>query len=230
MRREEIITNLPKFTGGEPPVPPALATAEEQNQATKAKKESSRQYGSKGEAYFRRVFMSLTGSSFDPKHSDAQYQGGYYRQTGVDYSGVVRLSIAETPIRFVAEVKTFQGNFSLSGLSTRQRKYLTKKRREGILAMVILVERKGWDILRMWFVPWRSPGAPKGAFLKGADWGDLLEGLAKKAETDKRFKAKSFRQKDHDLLESNLVEKVKGRWQLCQWLKPLVTEGQPPLF
>ena len=32
MRREEIITNLPKFTGGEPPVPPALATAEEQLQ------------------------------------------------------------------------------------------------------------------------------------------------------------------------------------------------------
>ena len=228
MRREEIIANLPELRAGEPPFPPVLATAEEQARADR--KASSHKYGSKGESYFRRVFMSLTGASFDPKHPDAQYQGGYYRQTGVDYSGTVRLSIAETPIRFVAEVKTFEGNFGLSGLSDRQRSYLTKKRQEGILAMVVLVERKGWDIQRMWFIPWRSPGAPKGKFLDGVDWADLLGGLQKKAETDKRFHAKSFRQKDQGLLELDLVKKVRGRWQLCEWLKPLVVEGQPPLF
>jgi hypothetical protein len=58
-------------------------------------------------------------------------------------------------------------------------------------------------------------------------WSDLIEGLQVAAQEDKRFKGRSMRQKDQHLLESCLVEKVRGRWKMCGWLERMKPATHP---
>lgn len=194
-------------------------------------------YSAKGERWARERLCTLMGAELS-KNSDElkSYEKDgrikYYRTGGyLDYSGKMPARLPwlnlTTYIPVEMEVKTFQGSFPTG---TLRRQYDILNRANG-LVMVCLVEHWKGTILRGWYIPWRRAGSARSelvAKLRIMDYTDFIEAL--KARARGNYKGKSFRPRDHDLLQNHVVEKRHGRWQLCPWLSLLRTQEQSAFF
>lgn len=218
-------------------------TEDEAVQARANKRESPRKWGKKGEDRAKYILEKLMGATVKRKEDTLRTYTGddgeehtFYRSGGVDFEGVIPLSFNGHVrlVPFEMEVKTFQGSFGLSNLSKDQRRHLNKVRRDGHLALVTLCERVGEDIVHVWFIPWRDrTDNIMGAISRVGDcwdWHEVLVFLEDVAVDDKRFRGRSIRQKDLDVLDSNRCYKEKGRWQLAPWMRKLKAAGQLELL
>lgn len=225
------LEELKAIHGEHPPLSREL-TDEERGQVPVRKK--SRRIGAKGEAWARDRLCALGAVLTKDRDELKEYTDSatgkkhhYYLSRGLDYDGTIPFRVGVVPI--VVEVKTFSDSLPLSSIKERQLALLNTARKQGKLALIVLVEHKGGTVVRGWMIPYRGKGDARGSAIRDVpDWADLVCALERAAERGGRFRGKSIRPENLDRQWE--VEKKGGKWTTCAWLACLIGGEQLTLF
>lgn len=185
------------------------------------KKRSSNNIGAIGERWAKSVLESLTGGSF----SKSQVQhienetSDFWVSNDVDFVGSLPLRSGSFTTHI--EVKATVGALAMSRISANERRYLDRAltNNEGALLLIVWmpelerVYRQG-DVICADLVPWRQFAAVEAALLQRATG---------------RFRGRSLRFADRDLLPACEIARNSSAWALCagHWLAPIMSPVAP---